>query len=381
MGRRLVVEADGGSRGNPGPAAYGAVVRDADTGEVLAETAAEIGVATNNVAEYRGLIAGLRAARAIDSSAEVEVRLDSKLLVEQMSGRWKIKHQDMRALAIEARDVLPPDSVRYQWVPREQNKAADRLVNAALDGALGDGVFTTRSQPAVVESGRPSNALVGWGPDSGVATTTLMLRHGETVHTAQKRFSGFGGDDPGLSDRGRWQAERAGAWLAATGGVDFVVTSPMRRTRETARTVATALGCEVVVDDDLRECAFGEWDGFTFAEVQGRWPDELATWLSSTAVRPPGGESFDEVRARVAGARDRLVAEHSGRTVLLVTHVTPLKTLVQLALDAPSHALFRMEVRPASLSSVAWFGDGNASLRSFNDTAHLRGDGSDLAGL
>ena len=382
MARRLVVEADGGSRGNPGPAAYGALVRDAATGEVLAEAAAEIGVASNNVAEYRGLIAGLRAARAIDASAIVDVRLDSKLIVEQMSGRWKIKHPDMRSLAVEARGLMPVESVTYTWVPREENRDADRLVNAALDGALGDGIFTKRSatsQPPALIS--PGNTLVGWAPSSATATATMLLRHGETVHTSQKRFSGSGGDDPGLSDRGRWQAEQAGSWLAAAGEVDVVVASPLRRTRETALVVASASGAELIVDEGLRECAFGDWDGFTFAEVQERWPNELASWLASTAVRPPGGESFDEVRSRVSDLRDRLVAEHSGKTLLLVTHVTPLKTMVQLALDAPSHALFRMEVRPASLSTVVWFDDGNASLRSFNDTAHLRDETSGPSGV
>jgi len=134
-GRRLLVEADGGSRGNPGPAGYGAVVRDAATGEVLAEVSEAIGVATNNVAEYQGLIAGLRAAIAIDPSCRVEARMDSKLVVEQMSGRWQIKHDGMRRLAAEARGVLPPDRVRYTWIPRERNAAADRLANAAMDAA------------------------------------------------------------------------------------------------------------------------------------------------------------------------------------------------------------------------------------------------------
>lgn len=375
MARRLVVEADGGSRGNPGPAAYGALVRDAATGEVLAESAAEIGVATNNVAEYRGLIAGLRAARAIDPGATVEARMDSKLVVEQMSGRWKIKHEDMRSLALEARGLLPVDAVRYTWVPREANRDADRLVNAALDGALGDGIFTSRSREpeaaAAATTPSPPNTLVGWAPSTSTATTTLVLRHGETVHTAHKRFSGSGGDDPGLSDVGRRQAEQAAAALTLDGGIDVVVSSPLRRTLETARIVAAALGRPLVVDDDLRECAFGAWDGYTFAEVEQQWPDELAGWLASTAVRPPGGESFDEVRRRITAVRDRVVAEHRGRTALLVTHVTPVKTLVQLALDAPSHSLFRMEVRPASLTSVAWFDDGSASLRWFNATAHL----------
>lgn len=133
-GRRLVVEADGGSRGNPGPAAYGALVRDARTGEVVSREGLGIGVATNNVAEYSGLIAGLEMARAVDPGAEVEVRMDSKLVVEQMAGRWKIKHPAMIPLARQA-GRLRPARVSWTWVPRAENKAADALVNAALDGA------------------------------------------------------------------------------------------------------------------------------------------------------------------------------------------------------------------------------------------------------
>jgi probable phosphoglycerate mutase len=135
VSRRLVVEADGGSRGNPGPAGYGALVRDAGTGEVLDEAAAAIGVATNNVAEYSGLLAGLRAAAAIDPDARVEVRMDSKLVVEQMSGRWQVKHEDMRRLARQAREVFGAGRVTYAWVPRRENGHADRLANEAMDAA------------------------------------------------------------------------------------------------------------------------------------------------------------------------------------------------------------------------------------------------------
>lgn len=131
------MEADGGSRGNPGPAAYGSVVRD-ETGAVVAELADYLGETTNNVAEYSGLIAGLRVVRGLDPDGLVEARLDSKLVVEQMSGRWKIKHEAMRRLALEARDAFPPSQVRYTWVPREANKAADALVNESLD-AVGRG--------------------------------------------------------------------------------------------------------------------------------------------------------------------------------------------------------------------------------------------------
>ena len=133
MARRLIVEADGGSRGNPGPAAYGAVVRDADTFEVLASEGLPIGRATNNVAEYRGLIAGLEMARELAPAAAVEVRMDSKLVIEQMAGRWRVKHPDMKPLALQAAR-LRPTQVIWTWVPRELNKAADTLVNRALDG-------------------------------------------------------------------------------------------------------------------------------------------------------------------------------------------------------------------------------------------------------
>ena len=130
---RLVVEADGGSRGNPGPGAYGAVVKDALTGDVLDAEGVTLGVCTNNVAEYSGLIAGLEMVRAIDPTAAVEVRMDSKLVIEQMAGRWKIKHPDMKPLALKAQALRPPEVI-WTWVPREQNKAADRLANEAMDG-------------------------------------------------------------------------------------------------------------------------------------------------------------------------------------------------------------------------------------------------------
>src|SRR3954466_15363627 len=155
MSRRFVVEADGGSRGNPGPAGYGALVRDADTGRVLAERAESVGRATNNVAEYGGLVAGLQAALDLDPTSSVEVRMDSKLVVEQMSGRWQIKHPDMKKLAVQARDLARQlGSVRYTWVPRAQNSAADALANSAMDGKPVRRDVAT--EPVVVEEdGKP----------------------------------------------------------------------------------------------------------------------------------------------------------------------------------------------------------------------------------
>jgi len=134
--RELIVEADGGSRGNPGVAAGGSLVIDAATGEVLAELGVYCGVTTNNVAEYTGMIAGIRKALSIDPHAVLRVRLDSKLVVEQMSGRWKIKHPGMAQLAAEAREVLDGTEYSFQWIPRAENSRADRLANESMDKKL-----------------------------------------------------------------------------------------------------------------------------------------------------------------------------------------------------------------------------------------------------
>ncbi|MCT9104134.1 bifunctional RNase H/acid phosphatase [Streptomyces mirabilis] len=403
--REFIVEADGGSRGNPGPAGYGAVVIDAATGETLAERAEYIGIATNNVAEYRGLVAGLRAAHELDPAARVRVRMDSKLVVEQLSGRWKIKHPDMKPLAAEAARVFPPDRITYEWMPREQNKHADRLANEAMDaGKRGEqwsppaalkGREELRDQPPQTRTrttpgGEAAKAdadaraahnvatpapSTGWGaaPDMGAPTTFVLLRHGETLLTPQKRFSGSGGTDPSLSDVGREQAERVAAALAARGTVQAIVASPLTRTRQTAAAVAARLGLDVAIEDGLRETDFGAWEGLTFAEVQERYPEDLKTWLASPKAEPTGGgESFAATARRIATTRDKLIASYAGRTVLLVSHVTPIKSLVRLAIGAPPESLYRMELSAASLSAVAYYADGNASLRLFNDTSHLR---------
>ncbi len=218
-------------------------------------------------------------------------------------------------------------------------------------------------------SGGASGAAAG--ADLGPPTTFVLLRHGETALTGQKRFSGSGGSDPALSEEGRAQAGRAAAALAARGEVRAVVSSPLARCRETAEAAATRLGLPVAVDEGLRETDFGVWDGLTFAEVGERYPDELAEWLGSPSVAPPGGESFERVAVRVAEARDRLLEAYRGRTVLLVSHVTPIKTLVRLALGAPPEALFRLYLAPAALCAIAYYGDGNTSVRYVNVTEHL----------
>lgn len=503
---RLIVEADGGSRGNPGPAGYGAVVRDAGTGQVLAEVAEAIGTATNNVAEYRALIAGLRAAAELTARATVEVRMDSKLVVEQMSGRWRIKHPDLLPLAGEARRLAAGFAgVRYDWVPRERNAHADRLANEAMDAAAqgrawsrhtaepdraaraadepggdldagsgprsrGGGVgveapgnasaddgdaappapkasmaatpadrsaagasTSARSEarhtaaghtaagrtaaghtaageqltigadaPPAAASGPPAPPAApatpmspmgagtsassparassptsraagtpapGWAASPTPPTSTIVLRHGETPLSIERRYAGIG--DIPLTEHGIAQAQAAAAALARRGDIEVIISSPLKRARQTAAEVAAVVGAEVHEDEGFREVDFGDWEGLTFAEARERWPDHINAWLADPAVAPPGGESMAAAARRVREAKERILDQYRGRTVLIVTHVTPIKVLVRLALLAPHEAMFRMHLETACLSWIDWYDDGPAVLRSFNDVAHL----------
>ncbi|MEV0681093.1 bifunctional RNase H/acid phosphatase [Actinosynnema sp. NPDC050436] len=373
---KVVVEADGGSRGNPGPAGYGAVVRDAATGEVLAERAEGIGVATNNVAEYRGLIAGLRAAAELGASAVV-VRMDSKLVVEQMSGRWQVKHPSMQPLAREAREVAAGlGSVSYEWIPRERNKAADRLANEAMDAQAG------RNRPGADRAGadragaaeRPGvesavSSPSSWTGAMGEPTRLYLLRHGQTELSVAARYSGRG--NPPLTEVGRRQAEAAATRLAKLDRVAAVVSSPLNRAAETAAAVGRALGLAVEPLDGLIETDFGGWEGLTFAEAAEQDPELHRRWLGDPSVPTPGGESFDVVHRRVRRARDELITRYGGRDVVVVSHVTPIKSLLRMGLDAGPSLLFRLHLDLASLSVVEFYPDGHASVRLVNDTSHL----------
>ncbi|GAA3026661.1 bifunctional RNase H/acid phosphatase [Streptosporangium longisporum] len=454
-----VIEADGGSRGNPGPAGYGAVVKDAADGQILVETAEAIGTQTNNVAEYRGLIAGLACLLSLaGDGARVEVRMDSKLVVEQMAGRWKIKNEGLRPLALEAGALARRLKVTWRWIPREKNKDADRLANEAMDaaakgrpwslsassassgavagtsaapaarsaegarGASGSsgssagtsaassaprasgagtsgGRSSKKSAPATVTGAGPAENLLlfdtdtdtevaeaparaerkatstspgtGWRPPTSVATSMYLLRHGETPFSVERRFSGLG--DPELTPNGVAQADAAAAKLAKESyGLQVIVSSPLRRARATAEAVATRAGLDVVVEEGLRETDFGDWEGHTFTEIQRRWPDELATWLADPSAAPPGGESFGVAARRIEATRDLLIERYEGKTILVVSHVTPIKMLVRFALLAPLAALYRMHLDLSALSLIEYYADGPAVVKTFNDTSHLR---------
>ncbi|HEV2637895.1 MAG TPA: bifunctional RNase H/acid phosphatase [Actinocrinis sp.] len=431
--RTLIVEADGTSRGNPGPAAYGAVVRGGETGELIGELAGAIGVAGNNAAEYRGVIAGLEAAAEYDPAARIEVRLDSKLVVEQLSGRWQVNHPEIKALVARAQRALPAHGqVSFSWVPRSSNVHADRLANEVLDAAARGQEWAARTpmpgpvapgpardqaadrvtaaqarssedqagedpasireavvavavavadadaaaavaEAAATESQRPAQRTkVGWAADLGTPTRLLLLRHGVTPLTGEKRFSGVGGD-PDLTELGQTQARAAAERLieARFGRIDAILASPLLRTQQTAQAVADRTGLPVRTEPGLREMDFGRFEGLTFAEARHRFPAEVDAWLASADVAPPGGESLAAAAARSAQARDRIIARFPRRTVLAVTHVTPIKALVCQALGAPLAAGHRMELGAASLTVIDYYDDDVASVRCVNDTSYL----------
>jgi ribonuclease H / adenosylcobalamin/alpha-ribazole phosphatase len=365
---KVVIEADGGSRGNPGPAGYGAVVRGADDDMVLAETKEAIGRATNNVAEYRGLLAGLGAAVKLGAT-EAAVFMDSKLVVEQMSGRWKVKNPDLAELYAQARGLASRfDQISYTWIPRERNSHADRLANEAMDAAasLAEDVAVPVIHPAKGVVPQPSP---GWTGARGMPTRMLLLRHGQTELSVQRRYSGRG--NPALTELGRQQAKAAARYLADRGGIAAVISSPLQRAYDTAVAAAKALGLDVMVDDDLIETDFGAWEGLTFAEAAQRDPELHLRWLGDTSTEPPGGESFDAVLERVLRARERIIAGYQGATVLVVSHVTPIKMLLRLALDAGPGILYRLHLDLASLSIAEFYSDGASSVRLVNQTGYL----------
>jgi probable phosphoglycerate mutase len=357
---KVVVEADGGSRGNPGPAGYGAVVRDAASGDVLAERAEGLGVTTNNVAEYTGLVAGLRAAAEL-AADEVTVRMDSKLVVEQMSGRWKIKNAALQPLAREAGEIAGRfTTIRYEWIPRARNTHADRLANEAMDAQAG--------KPGKAE--RAEAPATRWTGASGTPTRLLLVRHGQTELSVERRYSGRG--DVPLTALGQQQAKAVAARIAGLVEAGTpVVSSPLGRARQTAAAVAEATGGPVEVAGGLVETDFGAWEGLTFAQAAARDPKLHGRWLADPSVPAPDGESFDEVHDRVRRVRDDLVARVGAGTAVVVSHVTPVKSLLRMGLDAGPSLLFRLHLDLASISIVEFFPDGYAAVRLVNDTAHL----------
>ncbi|WP_170955425.1 bifunctional RNase H/acid phosphatase [Ornithinimicrobium cerasi] len=429
MPTALVVEADGGSRGNPGVAGYGALVRDARTGEVLAERAAPLGRASNNVAEYEGLVAGLQAVLDLDlaAGAVIEVRMDSKLVVEQMSGRWKIKHADMQRLALTARRLVDRvqaegGSVDFRWIPRERNKAADALSNVGMDGRtvrrdlparegdadgvggdagagpragegdgvgvrVGDGVGDGDGVGVGSGTDRPTFG-VGRVPLSDVyvsdetvptlegQTRLILVRHGVTDFTESHRLDGRGGADPELNDTGLRQARAAAAAVAelvarSEIGPVRVVSSSLRRARQTGQAIADALGVEREQDADWDEQSFGSWDGLSMGQLMGSRPEELLRLRNDPEWAPDGGESRRQLDARVGAALGRAIAR--GGTVVVATHRVVLMSVLCRLLDIDANRAWSVATAPTSLTAIEVWPDGGVQVAFVNDTHHLLG--------
>lgn len=213
-----------------------------------------------------------------------------------------------------------------------------------------------------------SNVAGNWTGQLGAPTRLLLLRHGQTELSVHRRYSGRG--DPALTPLGEAQAAGAAARLAAVPGIAAVLTSPLSRARRTAEAVAASTGAPLRVREGLVETDFGTWEGLTFTQAQERDPELHGRWLGAQDVAPPGGESFAEVGRRVATERAAIVAGYPSSTVVLVTHVTPIKLLLRDALGAGPSVLYRLHLDLASLSIVELYPDGGASVRLVNDTSH-----------
>lgn len=424
--RRLVVEADGGSRGNPGVAGYGALVRD-ESGQVVRERAAPLGKASNNVAEYTGLIVGLEAARdvAAGEPVDIDVRLDSKLVVEQMSGRWKIKHADMARLAQQAREIVAGlrragGSVKFTWIPRAQNAAADALSNEGMDGHNIDRrpqeAKSTGGPGVLVEAvaARESSASpeplprINRLPDLGEATRIVLVRHGVTEFTSAGRLDGRGGADPELSAEGRRQARAAGAGLRALLGDAAssarLVTSDLARAQQTGAAIGSALDLRPAADRDWDELDFGDWNGQLVSDLMLAHAEDFARLRQDTQFSAPGGESHADLYLRVQAAFDRCVDDgvldsglfddalfddalfddgllddalfddghQAPRTVIVATHRSPIAAVLGYVLGMPPILTWRLEISPASLTSIRRWHDGEMLVEFVNDTSHLR---------
>lgn len=371
---RIIIEADGGSRGNPGIAGAGAVLLDASSGNVLKEISESVGIATNNVAEYTALFLGLEAAFELDPDASVLVRMDSKLVVEQMSGRWKIKHPDMMALGAKVQKLIAGKNVEFVWIPREQNGLADALANKAMDFSpepVAAAAEFNLSEPSSIRAPRPSIEF---------ATTLILVRHGRTALTESRKISGGTGENPDLSIAGQQDARAVAEELALVGSSGnfgylakpvSVVHSPVKRAAQTAQAIGNRLSLPLVADADLSEIGFGDWDGLTNEEVFAGFEQQYSAWRGSFEVAPPNGESLKDFDTRIRRAFDKILSTYAGQTVVVVAHVMPIRALLRIANDSSVSGFWRPNIGPASISIARYFGHEAAEVICMNSTAHL----------
>lgn len=365
---KLILQADGASRGNPGKASYGAVVLDSER-NLLKELFAEIGEQTNNYAEYSAVIAGLEYLTNNYSNFELTIEMDSKLVIEQLAGRWKINSETLRVLRDRAFTLLSGISYELRWIPREQNLLADAAANKALDGVLRpiteapEGV----AQPRSIRARRQTT----------LPTTVVLVRHGHTAHTEQNLISGSGGEDPALSELGLEEAHAAAEGISKL--LEFyglpplvsIIHSPQMRARQTAEAISKRHVIRSTADPRLVEIAFGEWEGVSMDEISSVNPQLVENWRESVDLAPPGGESINQLELRVADALREVVATHQGQSIAIVTHMMPCRAIARKALRTAASSHWSVQFAPASISIFRFYGMEFAETFAINSCQHL----------
>jgi probable phosphoglycerate mutase len=236
------------------------------------------------------------------------------------------------------------------------------LANKALDQQAGGGEIIQVQQ----------NYLTERLLSSEKATTIYLIRHGETILTPFKKFSGDGPLNPELTSTGLAQAEKVAAAVAAL-NPEVIISSPLKRTTQTAEALSRATGLPITFEAAWIECSFGIWDGMAIDEVKEKYPADYQSWLSSTGFAPPEGESYDNVAVRIDAALSQIAAEFPGQRVAVVTHNGTIKTAAKLVIGAPAESIFHIDVSPCSITTVSiWPSDGLRALRTLNEQAHLR---------
>ncbi len=287
--------------------------------------------------------------------------MDSKLVIEQMSGRWKIKHPDMKTLAFQARDIHPRELITYLWIPREENSHADRILNKALDGQSLDVIEPIRRNYLM-------ERLLG----QEIPTTVYLVRHGETALTPLRKFSGDGPLNPELTQIGRTQAKALAKEVALL-KPDLLISSPLKRAQETAQEIEKSTGLKMQIEKIWIECSFGRWDGLSSDEVAAEYPNEYKRWLTSSSQIPPEGESYDETMARALEGLDTLVTDHPHKKIVVVTHNGVIKTAVAGTMQANPNSIFNLDISPCSITTISiWPSDNLMAIRGMNERSHLR---------
>lgn len=362
----IICYADGASRGNPGLASYGAVIYQDDLEVVRLN--GKLGVATNNFAEYSGVIAILEYLNQHFPMAPTLIRMDSKLVVEQLSGRWKIKSPDMAQLAIRARGLMQSRDVRFEWVPREQNSVADSLANLALDTdeAPAGEISLAQHQPKSIRAPRQQVE----------PTVVFAIRHGHTQSTETGLISGSQ-DDPSLSELGFEEARAVAAVLPELARrfdlelPELIIHSTQQRATQTAQEIAKSLSVKIKPSDRLREISFGEWERLSMGELEREISAEITSWRGSMTQRPPGGESVSDLEARVNEELSEAVKDNPGKSIALVAHMMPMRAIARQALKASVDLSWSLQFQPASVSIYRFFGTEFAETFTINYCAHL----------